>query len=371
MQPAWLEAALARYRSRLDAGMAGMADNHVWRLTKRRAGWTVVQLLLLGGLFGFANSMMEGILALAERAGASAGNLTVVFWVVFLAVCLLLLVAIWQNVQTLSMIYGEAFVARLGGRDSRRLVAQYFLQIASFILLTAGVLIGFPLDEMTPFFACALVAGPVILSLVLWKQLAGLHSRLETTLLNEDPGGRQRSLAGVVSASHQHNRWNLELTEIQIPDSAACAGKTIQELGLRKRHGLSILEINRQGVVIDRVRPSDRLFPGDILLVVGTEGQISKGGDFLGREGATGEESADFSESILDDVLLFSGARVSGKTIAESGIAEATGVQVIGIERNGKHLLNPQGDEVFTDGDRLLLLGSAAEIRAFRSWLSN
>ncbi len=252
-QPLWLDTTLSRYRSRLSAGMAGMTENHVWRLTKRRAGWTVIQLLLLGGLFGFANPLLDGIQALGERAGAPAANLTVVFWVVLLASCLLILVAIWQNLQTLSLIYGEAFVARLGGGDRRRLVAQYALQIVSFILLTAGVLIGFPIEEMTPFFAGVLVAGPVVFSLVLWKQLSGLHSRLESSLLNEDPAGRQRSLADVVSASHQHNSWNLELTEIPVPDYAACAGKTIQELELRRHYGLSILEINRQGVVIDLV----------------------------------------------------------------------------------------------------------------------
>ncbi len=368
-QPAWLATALSKYRSRLSAGMAGMADNHVWRLTKRRVGWTLIQILLLGGLFGFADPLLGGIQSLAVRAGASGGNLTVIFWVVLLAICLLILVAIWQNLQTLSMIYGEAFVARLGGGDRRRLVTQYTLQIVSFIMLTAGVLLGFPLDDMTPFFASVLVAGPVIFSLVLWKQLAGLHSRLESTLLNEDPGGRQRSLADVVSASHQHNSWNLELTEIRIPDSAACAGKTIQDLDLRNLFGVSILEINRQGIVIDRVKPSDRLFPGDILLAVGTEEQISKGIEFLGKEGLAGEESADFSESVLDEILLSSGARVFGQTIAKSGISAATGVHVIGIERDGNHLLNPHGDEVFQEGDRLLLLGSTTEIRAFRNWL--
>ncbi len=370
LQPLWLETSLSKYRSRLSAGMAGMAENHVWRLTKRRAGWTVIQLLLLGGLFGFANPLLGGIQTLGERAGVSGGNLTVIFWVVLLTVCLLLLVAIWQNLQTLSMVYGEAFVARMGGGDRRRLLAQYALQIFSFILLTAGVLVGFPLEEMTPFFAAVLVAGPVIFSLVLWKQLAGIHSRLESSLLNEDPSGRQRSLTDVVSSSHQHNSWNLDLTEILIPDSAACAGKSIQELELRKNHGLSILEINRQGVVIDRVKPSDRLFPGDIVLVVGTEEQLSTGGEFLSKEGVTGEESADFSESVLDELLLSPEARIFGLTIAKSGISAATGVHVVGIERDGKHSLNPHGDEVFQDGDRLLILGSAAEIRAFRQWIT-
>ncbi|MEX1117171.1 MAG: cation:proton antiporter [Terrimicrobiaceae bacterium] len=369
-QPAWLESALANYHARLSAGLAGMSDNHVWRLTKRRVGWTLIQFLLLGGLFGFANPLLAGLQAVGERAGVPGGNLTVLFWVVLLAICLLLLVAIWQNLQTLSMIYGEAFVERLGGGDRRRLVAQYTLQIVSFILLTAGVLLGFPLEDMTPFFASVLVAGPVIFSLVLWKQLAGLHSRLESSLLNEDPAGRQRSLADVVSASEHHNNWNLELTEIQIPDLATCAGKTIQELELRNRFGLSILEINRQGIVIDRVKPSDRLFPGDILLAVGTEDQISKGTEFLANEGVAGEESADFSESVLDEVLLTSTCRILGQSIAKSGIAAATGVQVVGIERQTKHVLNPPGDEIFQDGDRLLLLGSAAEIRTFRKWLS-
>jgi CPA2 family monovalent cation:H+ antiporter-2 len=367
IQPAWLEHALLKYQGWLAHGMAGIAQNHVWRLTRRRVGWTAIQLLLLGGLFGFANSILSGVKSFAERAGNPIPALEVIYWCVFLVPCLVLLLAIWQNLQTLCLIYGEAFATKLGGGDRPRIVAQFVFQVASFAVLAIVLLITFPIYGLTPVFTLVLLAVPLVLSLILWKQLAGVHQRLESSIMEQ--GGSPRGLAGLMAASSETDHWNLELIEVTLPEFAECAGKEIRALELRARFGCSILEINRQGHVIDKVKPGEALYPGDSVLLFGTGEQIARGAEYLRKETTADDESRDFSESILELIPLAGSSRLVGVSLAESQITDCTGVHVIGIERNGERILNPQGKEVFQKDDLLLVLGSGVEIRAFRHWL--
>jgi Trk K+ transport system NAD-binding subunit len=53
------------------------------------------------------------------------------------------------------------------------------------------------------------------------------------------------------------------------------------------------------------------------------------------------------------------------KRLDESGIAEATGLQVIALRRDGVFLPNPHGDSSLEAGDRLVMIGSAAQRRTF------
>ena len=73
----------------------------------------------------------------------------------------------------------------------------------------------------------------------------------------------------------------------------------------------------------------------------------------------------------MEGVLVPGGSPAAGNLLVELEIPAATGVQLVGIEREGNRLLNPgpfQGIEV---GDRLLALGTPEQITRFERWLRN
>ena len=47
----------------------------------------------------------------------------------------------------------------------------------------------------------------------------------------------------------------------------------------------------------------------------------------------------------------------------------ATGVRIVGIQRAGERITNPDGKQTLEAGDNLLVAGTLNELRAFRRWL--
>jgi CPA2 family monovalent cation:H+ antiporter-2 len=162
----------------------------------------------------------------------------------------------------------------------------------------------------------------------------------------------------------------MDVVEFEIPEGSACAGKTLKELAIRPSLGCSILEIDRQGYVLDRIRPDEMLYPGDRLLLFGTPSQIEQTQAFLMLEGIVEKNTkSDFEEAILDTVIIPGDAKIIDTRLADAGIFEATGIQIMGVEREGKRTMNPSGEESVRAGDRLLIMGSAVEIRMFQTWI--
>lgn len=58
---------------------------------------------------------------------------------------------------------------------------------------------------------------------------------------------------------------------------------------------------------------------------------------------------------------------LKGKTIRESGIREKARGLVVGIERNGNRMLNPDSNTIFEKNDIVWLVGNMKKIKQMRS----
>jgi CPA2 family monovalent cation:H+ antiporter-2 len=71
----------------------------------------------------------------------------------------------------------------------------------------------------------------------------------------------------------------------------------------------------------------------------------------------------------LQTVPLTEGMSAAGKLIRELNLRKATGASIVGIERNGTSIINPEPDEELKAGDQILLLGTPAQLEAAQSFL--
>jgi CPA2 family monovalent cation:H+ antiporter-2 len=163
--------------------------------------------------------------------------------------------------------------------------------------------------------------------------------------------------------------WGINVQEFTIPEQAACAGHSIAELGVRSRYGCSIVEIDRQGHTIITPKPSQALYSGDRLLLLGTLEQITAVRTGLSNIDA-GKDVTAFDQARLDTVIVPDGPHI-GRTLAELQIARKLGVLVTAINRSGAMIVNPEGSECISAGDELLVLGAPEQIRVFRKWLES
>jgi monovalent cation:H+ antiporter-2, CPA2 family len=75
-------------------------------------------------------------------------------------------------------------------------------------------------------------------------------------------------------------------------------------------------------------------------------------------------------EARLENVEIQSGTQAAGKMIAELKLRTLTGASVVGIERHGSSIVNPNPGEELEGGDQLLLIGSEEQLDAAKELLS-
>jgi len=369
-QPRWLEQSLTRYRRWLDGAALAFDRNNVWRLTRRRSGIILLQIVLLGGVFGFAKQVESGLSHLLSRGGYGLPGWDLAYWLVFLVLAIGLLVATWNSLQTLCIVYAEALTMRSDNPDRNRVLVLFFLQTIAAAALGAGVWVGSPIRAATPIIGAAILVILGFLYFVLRRQLGAMGIRMEGRLSNTAGVPGRRSRVSSLASGYGPKNWDMDVVEFEIPEGAACAGKTLKELAIRPSLGCSILEIDRQGYVLVRIRPDEMLYPGDRLLLFGMPSQIEQTQAFLMLEGRVEKNAkSDFEEAILDTVIVPGDAKIIGTRLADAGIFEATGIQIVGVEREGKRTMNPSGEESVRAGDRLLIMGSTVEIRMFQTWM--
>ncbi|HEX2860071.1 MAG TPA: TrkA C-terminal domain-containing protein, partial [Lacunisphaera sp.] len=77
---------------------------------------------------------------------------------------------------------------------------------------------------------------------------------------------------------------------------------------------------------------------------------------------ATTPESSLLADTDLATVEVTSGSPAAGRLIREIGLRNLTGASIVALERPGFKLVNPGPDEEIQAGDRVLLLGTPAQL---------
>jgi CPA2 family monovalent cation:H+ antiporter-2 len=370
LEPRWLTRALEAYSGWLRQIQSGKTEAVAWRLIKVRLVQIGTELLLITGLLIFSPKLLP-LLQVELLAGVGIEDDIVVyaFWALVGLLLLVLVVAVWRNVVAVTMIFAESVspVTRLP-RDvivrAGQAVSAVFLGYWLYLLLPIGSL---PTWGWLIIAAAALaVIGFFSHRLIYW------HSNWQSSVQDVFAAGGRAGSARESARATMHeglDAWGLRLEDCVVPDHAPYAGQDLGRLNLPARLGCSVIEVERNGHVITNTGPDLRLYPGDKLLLLGGDKNLEETRKFLQAGITDRADGADeFSGSILETETLPPGPR-AGKTLAELGVAGATGVRIVGIQRGAERFINPGGAQVVEAGDHLLVVGTLNELRRFRSWM--
>jgi len=106
------------------------------------------------------------------------------------------------------------------------------------------------------------------------------------------------------------------------------------------------------------------LYPNDKVLVIGTDDQLASVKPLFEGDHGEFDDDATFpkQDMSLQKIVINSKSPVFGQTIRESGIREKTQGLVVGIERNGQRILNPDSNLVFENDDIVWIVGNNKRI---------
>jgi CPA2 family monovalent cation:H+ antiporter-2 len=223
-----------------------------------------------------------------------------------------------------------------------------------FRFILALVFIGFLLDS---FFSrqTALITffAVIVLYIIFPKKLNAQYHRIENHFLKNF---NARDILKAKRRRSDLTPWDGHMSFFDIAKESNIVGKTLKELKMREQFGINIVFIKRGDINIKMPSRNERLFPGDEICAIGTDVQLKEFKKYLDQNEIEPAETVAEDEIVLRQVDLTQEEYI-GKTIRQSKLREKTNGLIVGLERRGMRILNPESTEILERDDILWIVG--------------
>lgn len=220
--------------------------------------------------------------------------------------------------------------------------------------------------SFTPVGLVCIAVGVIVL-LPLSRMFLGKKGRA-------DEGGRMKakSLEQLVS----EYRLADNLSRYMVGRGSSMVGKTMAELDIRNRYGLSVLELRRvttrqKGLIrnVSQVPagPKTVVQEGDVIYLTGEKEQaVRLAADYSlstpPKDAAAGDDRLDFYDIGMAEIVLLPASSLVGRQVSEAGFRLKYGVNIMGIRRKGEYIMDGLAAVRLHAGDVLLVQGTWASI---------
>ena len=173
--------------------------------------------------------------------------------------------------------------------------------------------------------------------------------------------GLQMGRPGATTLSHAVTSFGGVV--VRLRDGSPLLGRTLRELGFRKRLHVAVAEIWRAGERVEGPLAGVALAAGDEVLALGETHWIdalaARADVDVMQEGPDATTRLEGKLFVLD---VPEGSRLADTTIAESDLRAQFDLSVVGIARGGDTNLVISPRDVIKAGDRLMVTGQSAQI---------
>lgn len=153
---------------------------------------------------------------------------------------------------------------------------------------------------------------------------------------------------------------------IEVGPNSIFAGDRLKDSGLRSDYGVSISSIQRGQLLIPLPAGDTRIFPGDILGVIGSDEQIQALNDDIERdERLFSQHQTDVRPVELRSIKLSGSSPVTGIPLSETEMRKDYDSMVVKIMR-GDTYISPEPDTVLQPGDIVWIVGDKQKIEKMR-----
>lgn len=275
--------------------------------------------------------------------------------VVFI-VTLALMIPFFFGMLSISGSFRQS-VGRIIRADSRNTWPVLMLLILK-VFIPVGFIISLVSQHYSlPGWAMALLVLLLFtLSFTAHKRLRG-RLNIERKFLNnlnarEDEARRQNPLTASIGKSF--SSYDVHIQSFEIGPDSIYAGHKIKNLPFREKTGVNILDIKRGGSNIPIPAGTERIFPGDTVLVAGTSEQISAFSALL-KEGVD-HKPQDRLDFTVKPITLTEQSPLAGHSLRSVDMRSA-GCMVVSVLRGNDFTPNPPADYHFEPGDVVWIAG--------------
>ena len=292
-------------------------------------------------------------------------------WVARLAELMLLLAVLARFIYLMVASHAHCPEAeRLRQDGEYRRVTLAALSAARLVLAMALVLycigIYFNLTLGLAVAAAVAVVVAIMNSRSLRRESSDIERRfMDNLAAREREAESKRSVGREVEAAFR--TYDLHLADFDIDPQSSFCGCRLMNLDLRRSCGVNVVQIVRGGVRINAPGGRECLYPGDRVIVAGTDGQIRRFGDALDASVAGGRGKGPETRApafSLELLKVLPEMPFCGQSLAESRIGERAQCVVLGIVHDGRTAMNPPAGSILAAGDTLVLAGETEKIKS-------
>ncbi|WP_396171307.1 cation:proton antiporter [Flavobacterium sp.] len=193
----------------------------------------------------------------------------------------------------------------------------------------------------------------IIIYLIFRKKLHIQYHKIEDHFLANLHG---REIEKAKRSRSDLTPWDGHMAVFDIVKESNIAGESLRNLQLRELLGINIVSIKRGEITIHIPQRNERIFPGDEICVIGTDIQVQEFKKYLDQH------ETDVSPEIVEPDIVLSQIELKnhtfiGKSIKESKLREKTKGLIVGIEKRGYRILNPESYIILEKDDILWIVG--------------
>ncbi len=206
------------------------------------------------------------------------------------------------------------------------------------------------------YFNVAIIITVCILVILIGfsKKVQRFYNRLE---LRFNDNLNQREIAEAKNNKEELAPWDARIVRVKVQSDSSCVGHTLDELRWREKLGINIVMIKRGDRQISVPNKNERLFPDDDIYILGTDFQINRLQVTIRPLKDPAPSNGNDTEMVLRQLPVNIHSPLIGVNIRDSGIKEKIKGLVVGIERDGDRILNPESDLRFQGGDSVFIVG--------------
>lgn len=149
---------------------------------------------------------------------------------------------------------------------------------------------------------------------------------------------------------------DLHVAFMEVGYGCPFVGERLRNSNLRKEYGVNVVSIQRGAVTITIPGADNRIFPGDVIGIIGTDEQIRRLLPVVEAGSEDVDAPAADSPLKLLNVELTENSPLMGQTTASVSLRDRYKVLVVAIQR-GDEYIKPTGEIPFSPGDIVWLVG--------------
>lgn len=319
--------------------------------------YTIVVVFIQSIFFIYLKPFIRSIFP--DSVPALLINLLSVFILVLLSSPFIWSIAMYQfRSPQLKKIWGG------GNTQKAKIIGVVLIQIiVSVALLSYAVYRHFSLTSGIVVAVSLLLLYFIIASRTVRKRALGISDLLDVNLYAREKSEEENR---VVSKEFKNSllNYDIHIADFKIGIFSNFCGKTLSDIRIRQKSGVSVLRIVRNGMNINIPGGKERLFPEDKIVVAGSDEQIALFDQML-EDSIDVKSQKERTHVNLERFRISDNSKLVGISILNSKIREVGGCIVMAIERSNEVIMNPKPDVVLQVNDVLVVAGETEKIHDF------